>query len=134
MQTWIDATLDETRRRKEHSCPDGRTWQPSHSLKGRREALLDSGQFESGQSRLFQLRPSLETVKTVTRTLNPELKTKRPISILVSNSASTSANFFDFGQFSSTVEEFFAARVPSSSAEVRGLVIHDIEEVEGARK
>ena len=27
------------------------------------------------------------------------------------------------------VEEFFSARVPSSSAEVRGLVIHDIKEV-----
>ena len=26
------------------------------------------------------------------------------------------------------------ARVPSSSAEVRGLVIHDIKEVEGARQ
>ena len=29
------------------------------------------------------------------------------------------------------MEEFFSARVPSSSAAVRGLVIHDIEEVEG---
>ena len=29
------------------------------------------------------------------------------------------------------VEEFFLARGPSSSAEVRGLVIHDIKEVEG---
>ena len=27
------------------------------------------------------------------------------------------------------MEEFFSARVPSSSAEVRGLVIHDIKEV-----
>ena len=32
------------------------------------------------------------------------------------------------------VEEFFSARVPSSSAEVRGLVIHDIKEVEGVRQ
>ena len=33
-----------------------------------------------------------------------------------------------------TVEEFFLARGPSSSAEVRGLVIHDIKEVEGVRQ
>ena len=32
------------------------------------------------------------------------------------------------------VEEFFLARGPSSSAEVRGLVIHDIKEVEGERQ
>ena len=32
------------------------------------------------------------------------------------------------------VEEFFLARGPSSSAEVRGLVIHDIKKVEGARQ
>ena len=32
------------------------------------------------------------------------------------------------------VEEFFLAREPSSSAEVRGLVIHDIKEVEGERQ
>ena len=32
------------------------------------------------------------------------------------------------------VEEFFLARGPSSSAEVRGLVIHDIKEVEGVRQ
>ena len=32
------------------------------------------------------------------------------------------------------MEEFFSARVPSSSAEVRGLVIHDIKEVEGVRQ
>ena len=32
------------------------------------------------------------------------------------------------------MEEFFSAKVPSSSAEVRGLVIHDIEEVEGVRQ
>ena len=32
------------------------------------------------------------------------------------------------------MEEFFLARVPSSSAEVRGLVIHDIKEVEGGRQ
>ena len=32
------------------------------------------------------------------------------------------------------VEEFFSARVPSSSAEVRGLVFHDIKEVEGVRQ
>ena len=31
------------------------------------------------------------------------------------------------------MEEFFLAKVPSSSAEVRGLVIHDIKEVEGVR-
>ena len=31
-------------------------------------------------------------------------------------------------------EEFLSARVPSSSAEVRGLVIHDIKEVEGVRQ
>ena len=31
------------------------------------------------------------------------------------------------------MEEFFLAREPSSSAEVRGLVIHDIKEVEGVR-
>ena len=35
---------------------------------------------------------------------------------------------------SSNVEEFFLARGPSSSAEVRGLVIHDIKEVEGVRQ
>ena len=29
------------------------------------------------------------------------------------------------------MEEFFSARGPSSSAEVRGIVIHDIKEVEG---
>ena len=33
-----------------------------------------------------------------------------------------------------SVEEFFLARGPSSSAEVRGLVIHDIKEVEGVRQ
>ena len=32
------------------------------------------------------------------------------------------------------VEEFFLARGPSSSAEVRGLVIHDMKEVEGVRQ
>ena len=32
------------------------------------------------------------------------------------------------------VEEFFLARGPNSSAEVRGLVIHDIKEVEGVRQ
>ena len=32
------------------------------------------------------------------------------------------------------MEEFFLARWPSSSAEVRGLVIHDIKEVEGVRQ
>ena len=32
------------------------------------------------------------------------------------------------------MEEFFFARGQSSSAEVRGLVIHDIKEVEGVRK
>ena len=32
------------------------------------------------------------------------------------------------------MEEFFSARMPSSSAEVRGLVIHDIKEVEGVRQ
>ena len=32
------------------------------------------------------------------------------------------------------VEEFFLARGPSSSAVVRGLVIHDIKEVEGVRQ
>ena len=32
------------------------------------------------------------------------------------------------------MEEFFLARGPSSSAEVRGFVIHDIKEVEGARQ
>ena len=32
------------------------------------------------------------------------------------------------------VEEFFLAREPSSSAEVRGLVIHDIKEVESVRQ
>ena len=32
------------------------------------------------------------------------------------------------------MEEFFSARGPSSSAEVRGLVIHDIKEVEGVRQ
>ena len=30
-----------------------------------------------------------------------------------------------------TVEEFFSARVPRSSAEVRRLFMHDIKEVEG---
>ena len=34
----------------------------------------------------------------------------------------------------SSVEEFFSARVPSSSAEVSGLIIHDSKEVEGARQ
>ena len=33
-----------------------------------------------------------------------------------------------------TVAEFFLARGPSSSAEVRGLVIHDIKELEGVRQ
>ena len=33
-----------------------------------------------------------------------------------------------------SVEEFFLAKGPSSSAEVRGLVIHDIKEVEGVRQ
>ena len=32
------------------------------------------------------------------------------------------------------MEEFFLARGPSSSAEVRRLVIHDIKEVEGVRQ
>ena len=32
------------------------------------------------------------------------------------------------------MEEFFLAREPSSSAEVRGLVIHDIKDVEGVRQ
>ena len=32
------------------------------------------------------------------------------------------------------VEKFFLAIGPSSSAEVRGLVIHDIKEVEGVRQ
>ena len=32
------------------------------------------------------------------------------------------------------MEEFFLAREPSSSAEVRGLVIHDIKEAEGVRQ
>ena len=32
------------------------------------------------------------------------------------------------------MEEFFLARGPRSSAEVRGLVIHDIKEVEGVRQ
>ena len=32
------------------------------------------------------------------------------------------------------MEEFFSARRPSSSAEVRRLVIHDIKEVEGVRQ
>ena len=32
------------------------------------------------------------------------------------------------------VEDFFSARVPSSSAEVHGPVIHDIKEVEGVRQ
>ena len=39
-----------------------------------------------------------------------------------------------FFSLSSGVEEFFFARGPSSSAEVRGLVIHDIKEVEGVRQ
>ena len=33
-----------------------------------------------------------------------------------------------------SVEEFLSARVPSSSAEVRGLVVYDIKEVEGVRQ
>ena len=33
-----------------------------------------------------------------------------------------------------SVEEFFSARVPSSSAVVRGLFLHDIKEVEGVRQ
>ena len=32
------------------------------------------------------------------------------------------------------MEEFFSVRVPRSSAEARGLVIHDIKEVEGVRQ
>ena len=32
------------------------------------------------------------------------------------------------------MEEFFSARVPSSSAAVRGLVIHVIKEVEGVKQ
>ena len=32
------------------------------------------------------------------------------------------------------MEEFFSARVPRSSAEVRGLFIHDIKEVEDVRQ
>ena len=32
------------------------------------------------------------------------------------------------------VEEFFLAKGPSSSAEVRVVVIHDIKEVEGVRQ
>ena len=32
------------------------------------------------------------------------------------------------------MEEFFSAKAPSSSVEVRGLVIHDIKEVEGVRQ
>ena len=36
--------------------------------------------------------------------------------------------------FPKNVEEFFSARGPSSSAEVRGLVIHAIKEVEGVRQ
>ena len=32
------------------------------------------------------------------------------------------------------MEEFFSARVPSSAAEVRGLVIYDMKEAEGARQ
>ena len=32
------------------------------------------------------------------------------------------------------MEEFFLARWPSSPAELRGLVIHDIKEVEGVRQ
>ena len=32
------------------------------------------------------------------------------------------------------MEEFFSARVPRSSAEVRVLIIHDIMEVEGVRQ
>ena len=32
------------------------------------------------------------------------------------------------------MEEFFLARGPSSSAEVRGLVIHDTKEVQGVRQ
>ena len=33
-----------------------------------------------------------------------------------------------------SVEDFFLARGPSSSAKVRRLVIHDIKEVEGVRQ
>ena len=33
-----------------------------------------------------------------------------------------------------TLQEFFLTRRPSSSAEVHGLVIHDIKEVEGVRQ
>ena len=38
------------------------------------------------------------------------------------------------GPTSRSVEELFSARGPSSSAEVRGLVIQDIKEVEGVRQ
>ena len=38
------------------------------------------------------------------------------------------------GRYHECVQEFFLAREPSSSAEVRGLVIHDIKEVEGVRQ
>ena len=36
--------------------------------------------------------------------------------------------------YTQIVDEFFSARVPSSSAEVRGIVIHDIKEIEGVKQ
>ena len=47
---------------------------------------------------------------------------------------STYASVLKWSLGSKPVEEFLSARVPSSSAEVRGLVIHDIKDVEGVRQ
>ena len=47
---------------------------------------------------------------------------------------STYASVMMWSLGSQLAEEFFSTKVPSSSAEVRGLVIHDIEEVEGVRQ
>ena len=47
---------------------------------------------------------------------------------------STYASVMKWSLGSLPVDEFFSARGPSSSAEVRGLVIHDIKEVQGVRQ
>ena len=47
---------------------------------------------------------------------------------------STSASVMKRSLGSQPVEEFFLAKGPSSPPEVRGLVIHDIKEVESVRQ
>ena len=47
---------------------------------------------------------------------------------------STYASVMKWPLGSEPVEDFFSARVPSSSAEVRGIVIHNNTEKEGERQ